>query len=135
MNDERIEGAFRAFHDRLVAGDEIKNVNAPISHAARVMHDAVREPVATCFDEFGLMESRALLPPTGTFANWRDAIDQVPRRIMLVAVPTDIGHTARDVDRPRPAVETKSLPIPKLEGEDEGGRADLQHHGVGPRTM
>ena len=110
MNDERIEGALQALHDRLVAGDKIKDVNTPIPHASRVMRDTVREPVAACFDEFGLMKSRALLAPAGTFADRRDAIDQMLRRIMLVADPNRYWPYARAmlIGRGRPSRPSRS---------------------------
>src|SRR5674476_318729 len=39
------------------------------------------------------------------------------------------------MDGARLAVQAQAAPIPELEGEDVGGGADFQHHGISPRTM
>ena len=87
MRHERLEGPIGTFPKRLLALDEIENIDA----TASVVCGGFGEPVAPRFDEFARMQTGALFPPAIALGNRADLVDEVPARPLLRAVPLDIG--------------------------------------------
>ena len=58
-------------------------------------------------------------------------IDKILLNPLGVPVPLDVGCAVLQVDGPGLAVQVQAPPVPELKGEDIGGGADFQHHGVG----
>lgn len=126
MDHERLERAARTFHYRLAPGNQVQNVH----RAARVVRHRSREPMAAGLDELGRVQTGPLLAPTRPSRHRIEPVNQAGTRPLGVAVVLDVVRPVPQIDRARQAVQTHSAPVPQLEGEDVGGRADLQHHDV-----
>src|ERR1035437_4238575 len=131
MQDERLKSLLRAGDERLVAFDEVEHIDSALG----VMRHRFRKPMSAGSDKLPLMQAGLFFAPSVAGSDLGDAVDQVLFDPASGAVPLGVGQAVRQMDGARLAVQAQAAPIPELEGEDVGGGADFQHHGISSRTM
>ena len=87
------------------------------------------------FDELQRVQAGVDLFPARTFGDSRELIGQLLPDKGGIPVPLDDLASALDIDRTRFSVQAQAAPVPELEGEDIGRRADLKDHAAGAGAM
>lgn len=97
VNDERIEGASRAFDHCFSSLYKVEDIDA----ARSSMWHGTRKPMATGLDKLAFVESGLLLSPSGARTEGRDLIYEVMTHPVCRAIPLDISRPVIEVNWPR----------------------------------
>ena len=128
MDNEWVERIRGTFHNCFTPFAEVQYVDTAIC----MMFNRFREPMPPSLDEFPLVEPGAFFTPAVALRDKLNAIYQVLLDPIGCAVPLDVVDSVLKVNRPGPAVQPKTTPIPHLKGEDIRSRTDLEDHTVFP---
>ena len=131
MHLEGLELAFGTLDESCFAINEVEDVHA----AARVVLYGTAEGMAARLDEFVGMQSGPLFLDAFFVAQHFEVVGYLRLDEWRGALPLDDELAALHVDGPWLAVQAEACPVPQLEGEDAGRRADFEHHAVVTGTM
>lgn len=108
MHDKWGKRAARAVNHRLSAFDQIQNVNTAV---CMVCHRR-RKPVAAGFDKLTFVHPGSFFPPSVSFSNGLNAVDQVVVNPLRIALPVNDLLPMIQMDGTRQSVQTKTPPVP-----------------------
>ena len=131
MNDQRRETRRGTFHDHFFALTQIQDVDS----AVHIVRHPLSKPVATCFNEFPLVQTGSLLAPSISLLNRSDPVYKVLLHPTSRPIPLNVVDAMLQVNRSWKAIESQSPPVPHFESKDVWRRADLEHHAVSPGAV
>ena len=131
MHLERLELAFGTLDEGCLAINEVEDVHTTIC----VVFYRTREGVPTRLDELVGMQASPLFLDVFLFMKHLEMVRDFCFHEGRCTFPLDDVLASLYIDGTRFAVESESSPVPQLEGEDAGRRADFEHHAVCARAM
>ena len=117
MHLEGLKLAFRAFDEGCLAVHKVEDIHAAI---CVVLH-RTREGVPSCLDELVGMQSCPFFLDAFFFMKHLEMVGDLRLDEGCGAVPLDDILAALHVDGTWFAIQSKSCPVPKLEGKDAWG--------------
>ena len=85
MNNKRLKGIRRTFHDQFIAFYYIKDIHTIIG----MMSNRFGKPMTTGFDEFIFMQSGPFFPPAVSFGNRFNLVYQIITGKFCLTFPLD----------------------------------------------